>query len=312
MISRALRSGTGLVLAAGLMAAMPAMAQGAPAAQEQQEGQAAADASLAAQDWAAAIPAYQALLKASPDNGGNWLRLARALHGNMQHEAAITAYRKAIALKAQPEQRARFGLARALLTQGERDQALDEIEAIAALGGMTPRLFSITPEYAPLAGDARYEAAMVTLNPCTPDEHRGFDFWLGEWDVAANGSPVPTASSSITAKHGGCVVLEQYDAGGYTGMSINFYDVTSKLWHQTWMSNTNVPVYLEGGLNADGAMVLSDDALPISKATGTINRVTWSENGDGSVRQHWETSSDNGATWSTAFDGRYTRKAEAD
>ena len=37
------------------------------------------------------------------------------------------------------------------------------------------------------------------------------------------------------------------------------------------------------------------------------NRITWTPNADGSVRQHWEASTD-GETWTTAFDGRYVRK----
>ena len=71
-------------------------------------------------------------------------------------------------------------------------------------------------------------------------------------------------------------------------------------------------VYLEGGLNKTGAMVLSDKDLAISKISGTINRVTWTPNEDGSVRQFWESSTDNGDTWSVAFDGLYTPKAGAE
>ena len=34
-----------------------------------------------------------------------------------------------------------------------------------------------------------------------------------------------------------------------------------------------------------------------------LNRITWHDNPDGTVRQHWETSADGGKTWETAFDG---------
>ena len=37
-------------------------------------------------------------------------------------------------------------------------------------------------------------------------------------------------------------------------------------------------------------------------------RITWTPNADGSVRQRWETSTDDGKTWTVAFDGIY-RKA---
>jgi hypothetical protein len=39
----------------------------------------------------------------------------------------------------------------------------------------------------------------------------------------------------------------------------------------------------------------------------TKHRITWTPNADGSVRQLWE-STDAAGQWTTAFDGRYTRK----
>ena len=35
------------------------------------------------------------------------------------------------------------------------------------------------------------------------------------------------------------------------------------------------------------------------------NRIAWSHEPEGRVRQHWETSADDGKTWVTAFDGMY-------
>lgn len=90
-------------------------------------------------------------------------------------------------------------------------------------------------------------------------------------------------------------------------MSLNFYDAGTQKWHQTWMSNAGNPVYLEGGLDARGAMQITDADLPVSEATGGVNRLTWTPNADGSVCQLWESSADRGATWSVAFDGLYTR-----
>lgn len=146
------------------------------------------------------------------------------------------------------------------------------------------------------------------LAPCTAEEYRHFDFWLGEWDVTSAGSAQATATNSITALHDGCVVLEQYVNGAFTGMSINFYDNSIGKWHQSWMSNAGGSVYLEGGLDANGAMVMSDADLPVSKVTGSISKTTWTPNADGSVRQLWEASSDGGKTWSVVFDGTYRKK----
>lgn len=142
---------------------------------------------------------------------------------------------------------------------------------------------------------------------CADPEYRHFDFWLGTWDVTAAGKTAPGAVNVISREHGGCVVLEQYTAGAFTGMSINFYDSATGNWRQTWMSNAGAALYLKGGLDENGAMVMSDKGLVESD---TINRITWTPNDDGSVRQHWEASSDGEATWTTVFDGLYTKKAE--
>ena len=42
-----------------------------------------------------------------------------------------------------------------------------------------------------------------------------------------------------------------------------------------------------------------------------IQRITWTPLDGGRVRQHWESTTDGGKTWVTAFDGLYTRRATA-
>ena len=106
------------------------------------------------------------------------------------------------------------------------------------------------------------------------------------------------------------MVLERYATGRFTGMSMNFYDRATGKWHQSWMSNGGGAVYLEGGLNENGEMVMTDADLPVSATTGSINRVTWTPNADGSVRQHWQVSQDGGESWATSFDGMYRLRAE--
>ena len=39
-----------------------------------------------------------------------------------------------------------------------------------------------------------------------------------------------------------------------------------------------------------------------------LQRITWEQPSPGRVRQLWESSADAGATWTTAFDGRYTKR----
>ena len=41
---------------------------------------------------------------------------------------------------------------------------------------------------------------------------------------------------------------------------------------------------------------------------GTVERIAWTPDADGSVRQHWQQSTDDGASWATVFDGIYRRR----
>ena len=137
---------------------------------------------------------------------------------------------------------------------------------------------------------------------CEGEEFRQFDFWLGEWNVKDIKSGREGMVNSITSHHEGCALREDYVASErYSGMSINFFDKADGKWHQTWIDNGGGALYLEGGLDESGNMVLSSDSDP-------INRITWTPNEDGSVRQHWQVSKDGGKTWETAFDGLYTKR----
>jgi len=128
--------------------------------------------------------------------------------------------------------------------------------------------------------------------------------------VTAAGQDQPTAVNRISREHGGCVLREDYSTkGGYTGMSMSFYDAARKKWHQSWMGVDGSALFIEGGLNERGEMVLSNRNTPYYQDRAAINQITWTPNSDGSVRQHWQTSSDDGASWSTVFDGLYVRQA---
>jgi hypothetical protein len=131
---------------------------------------------------------------------------------------------------------------------------------------------------------------------CASAEHRQFDFWVGDWRVAKpDGSFAGT--NRITQEYGGCVIHEHYVTGkGYSGESLNIYDAARKVWHQTWVDNGGLLLTLEGRWDGK-AMVLE----------GGGQRITWTPNADGSVRQLWESRDAKGG-WTVAFDGKYTKQ----
>jgi hypothetical protein len=136
---------------------------------------------------------------------------------------------------------------------------------------------------------------------------RDFDFWIGEWDVFGPQGR-PAGANSITALYDGGALAEHWRGeGGVEGHSLNTYDASTDRWHQTWVDSTGGLLLLDGGL-VDGTMVLEGTIPGADGATPQRQRISWTPGDDG-VRQHWETSDDDGATWQTAFDGRYRRRS---
>lgn len=139
---------------------------------------------------------------------------------------------------------------------------------------------------------------------CQADEHRQFDFWIGDWDVHAGDRLV--GRNRIEAVHGGCALREQYQTPrGYSGESLNSFDRQLRRWHQTWVDNQGLLLQLDGGLQ-DGRMVLEGDARNAQGQTQR-QRISWTPNADGTVRQHWQVRLPDGS-WQTAFDGLYRKR----
>ena len=140
---------------------------------------------------------------------------------------------------------------------------------------------------------------------CSDPVYRQFDFWLGEWEVFKPDGTL-AGTNRIEQEYGGCVLHERYATPkGYSGESLNTYDASRKVWHQTWVDSTGLLLLLDGQL-IDGRMVLERASQGQSGAT-TKHRITWTPNPDGSVRQFWE-STDVSGKWTVAFDGLYKRK----
>jgi len=275
-------------------------------AQTQQE----ADAMFAAQDWRGAESAYENLLDDDADNASNWFNLGQARHQLGDLAGARNAYRRALTHNSSTPGRVRFHLARALMTMGRRADAMRELQQLVGTA-VSHRQLRGAAEFAPLVETPEFQAVVAAQTPCNTAEYRQFDFWLGEWDIVPTTPGAPAGGqNSITRQQEGCVVQENYTAGAFTGVSINFYDSARRVWHQTWMSNQGGMLYLEGGVNEAGAMVMTDRGLA-GAAPGVLNRTTWTPLPGGEVRQHWDRSTDDGATWTTVFDGRYMRRANA-
>jgi hypothetical protein len=145
--------------------------------------------------------------------------------------------------------------------------------------------------------------------PCEENKHFDeFDFWVGAWNVHGVAGKL-AGSNDISKSHNGCVLIENWtSASGGTGMSINYFDHAGEEWVQIWNSGDGSQINIRGGLTADGMLLVGTIHTVGDNATQPF-RGLWTELPDGRVRQFFEISTDDGATWITWFDGYYTRKA---
>lgn len=154
------------------------------------------------------------------------------------------------------------------------------------------------------------EAAPASGKPaqpgCTSEVHGQLDFWVGDWEVE-NGQGKLVGHNTIIREQRGCVLVEQWRAaGGGTGTSLSYHDPQRGAWVQQWVDGAGGVIDLEGGL-LDGAMHLAGTH---AKQDGTVSQLrgTWTPLADGRVRQHFEESTDGGASWQPWFDGYYRRR----
>lgn len=142
--------------------------------------------------------------------------------------------------------------------------------------------------------------------PCKDsEEHRAFDFWVGNWNVTMGGKQAGT--NEIKLILGDCVLFENWTgAQGPTGKSFNYYDRAEGHWRQIWIDDRGGVIEFTGEVR-DGAMYYTASTKTRDGVT-VEHKLSFSQNDDGSVRQLWDQSSDGGETWQTVWDGHYVRK----
>lgn len=150
-------------------------------------------------------------------------------------------------------------------------------------------------------------AAQQAGSGCTSPAHRQFDFWIGEWAVTDSAGGTPYGTNLLTSEEAGCLLHEHWRGSqGGTGQSFNFYDPQRRAWEQVWVASGGNLLRLSGQFDGVSMALEGDGISP--QGSSVRNRIVWTPQRDGRVRQVWSTSSDGGKTWQVSFDGWYRKK----
>lgn len=275
-------------------------------------GQAEANAAYQAKDWVAAAKAYETIAGVEPGNAAAWFRAGTSHLRLHSYDRAIAHLEKADGLGFAPFF-TKYNLACAYAALSRMDDAFRALNGAIDAGYKNVQQLAADPDLASLRTDARFaktvEKAERAAFPCRYDERwRAMDFWVGDWNVFnAKGQQVGT--NSIHPVDGGCVIQERWtDALGGTGGSMNFFDVTTGKVTQVWVDAQGNYLEMRGEAK-DGSVIVAGPSVARDGKT-TLTKMTLTPLQDGRVRQFFETSADEGKTWTPSFEGFYVRKTE--
>ncbi|MGD1959062.1 MAG: tetratricopeptide repeat protein [Fulvivirga sp.] len=269
-----------------------------------------ADSLYQNQAWPEAITAYQKHLKKSPSDSAAWFNTGMSHLSLKNYPKAMKAFKEASKYN-YPAGRVYLALAKTSALTNDLDAMYEALEKGAESGLAAYAFIKSEPAFSQQLNADRFLKLLnkIKLNayPClSAPNYRHFDFWLGAWDVFANG--IKAGVNVISMAEGGCAIHENYTtAGNYSGQSINYYDPIDEKWHQHWVgSGGDVYNYLE--TKRDTGMLQFKSKYIGPGGQISLSRLTFTLNDDGTVRQLFESSTDEGRTWAPAFDGLYKKQ----
>lgn len=144
--------------------------------------------------------------------------------------------------------------------------------------------------------------------PCSTEEYRQLDFWVGEWNaswVDAEGTE-QHGMNRITRELDNCMIEENFDGNPGTplvGHSISMYVGRLGHWKQIWMDNQGSFLDFHGGPDDEGFHFTME--RPVEEAPHM--RMIFRNISEDSFDWHWQRSQDGGETWEDSWHIHYTR-----
>ena len=159
-----------------------------------------------------------------------------------------------------------------------------------------------------IAAAALTGRAIAASNVCADAPHHEFDFWIGEWD-SFDQYGVLQCRLVVRPILEWCVLEELWTGtDGGTGRSFSLYDLSRKVWNQTWVSSHGTLLPIEGRLVGNAMVLTGNHVQP--DGTIALHRTVWTPLSNGNVRQIWDYTTDGAATWTVNYYGLLKRHRE--
>ena len=270
-----------------------------------------ANAAMGLQKWDEAVKSFGKHLKKNPKDSSAWFSKGICAVKAKDYKTAISDLEKAQSLNFPNIAGISINLAQCYSKTEQKEKAFEALNK-ATSNGFTVLNMLNHPDFDFIKSDKRFAEAQQQIDkniyPCKYNSNnRKFDFWIGEWEVYANGGKI--ATNTITNANGGCAIHEDYITNGrYTGQSISFYDPVAKIWKQHWVGSSGDVMNFTATNSGEGDMQFITERLNYNGQMVTTRMTYYYNKDDDTVRQHLEDSADKGKTWTTTFNGTYKRK----
>lgn len=135
-----------------------------------------------------------------------------------------------------------------------------------------------------------------------------FDFWVGEWNLTWDNADGTKGKgyNKIEKTLDGKVIQENFrDTNGFKGTSISVYNSRNKTWHQAWADNQGGYFDLLG--SSEGDRRIFQTQVKESNGRKIIQRMVFYDIETDSFKWDWESSQDNGQSWTLQWRISYSR-----
>ena len=143
---------------------------------------------------------------------------------------------------------------------------------------------------------------------CSTQQHHQFDFVVGNWLVRDSSGHV-IGTTTFSKEYGGCVLIERWRGVGPAGEGLGVigYRPASRTWHRDFIDQGRVALSFDGQREGAAMVMTGKEYQP---DVVRMHRVTWTPRSNGSVEERWQTSTDEGRSWSMHVYGVLERIAE--